>query len=229
MYFLHDLLALLFPRICPACGNSLFRHETCICRLCEYGLPKTGFHEDPDNPVASLFAGRVRLSSATAFLYFNRGNRVQRLIHALKYKGRKDVGVFLGERYGHVLKHAPLFFTADLLVPVPLHPKRYMQRGYNQSEEFAVGLGRAMEVPVDRHLLERAKATETQTRKSRFERYRNVHDIFRVRDPELRKGMHILLVDDVVTTGATLESCILALQTIPGVKVSVVCIATALL
>ena len=224
---IHDFISLIFPRICAGCGNSLWKNEEVICHFCEYRLPKTGFHKEQDNPVFNLFTGRVIIEGAAAFLFFNKGNNVQRLVHQLKYKGRKDIGVFLGECYGLALKHSSPYRDAEVIVPVPLHKKRYMKRGYNQSEQFALGLSAIMKIPVDRHLLARTVATETQTRKSRFSRYQNVRDIFSVSSPETWCGKHLLLVDDVITTGATLESGIIALHTIPDVRISVVSIAAS--
>jgi len=229
MRYFDDLLALFFPRICPACGNSLWKHENCICTSCEYYLPETGFHKDPGNPVTDLFTGRVNTEAAAAWLYYSKGGRVQRLIHALKYKGRKDIGVHMGFLYGQALKDAAGFNNAITVVPVPLHKKKYMKRGYNQSEQIAIGIGKAMNIPVDRHLLLRYRATDTQTRRSRYDRHLNVENVFRVPFPEKHAGMHLLLVDDVVTTGSTLESCILALGAIPDVKVSVACLASSVL
>jgi ComF family protein len=229
MIYISDFISLIFPRICAACGNSLWKNEETICHFCEYHLPKTNFHHNPENPVTRLFRGRIMIETGAAFLYFNKGSKVQRLIHQLKYKGRKDIGIYLGDRYGGLLKYAPLFNSADAIIPVPLHKKKYMQRGYNQSEQFAIGLAGSMNIPVNKHLLVRTKATETQTRKSRFSRYQNVKEIFMVNHPERWVGKHFILVDDVITTGATLESCILALNVIPQVKISVACIATALI
>ncbi|MDP1621830.1 MAG: phosphoribosyltransferase family protein [Bacteroidales bacterium] len=229
MIFISDFISLIFPRICAGCGNSLWKTEEVLCHFCLYHLPKTNFHHDLENPVTRLFWGRVPMEAGAAFLYFNKGNSVQRLVHQLKYKGRKDVGIFLGGQYGHALKYAPHFNTADVIVPVPLHKKRYLQRGYNQSEQLALGLAGAMNIPVNRHLLTRTKATETQTRKSRFSRYQNVNEIFTVNAPHDWKGKHMILVDDVITTGATLESCIQALNVIPDVKISIACIATAMI
>ena len=229
MIYLSDFISLVFPRICAACGNSLWKHETGICRSCEYHLPKTNFHHTPDNPVARLFWGREDIVTGAAFLYFNKGSKVQRLVHQLKYKGRKDIGVFLGDLYGLELKYSPHFNSADCIIPVPLHKKKYMKRGYNQSEQIAIGLSDAMNIPVNRHVLTRIKATETQTRKSRFSRYQNVKDIFTVASPAEWTGKHLVLVDDVVTTGATLESCIRALKAIPEVRISIACIATAMI
>jgi ComF family protein len=228
MLWIGDFLALIYPKICVGCGNSLWRKEVVICHSCAYRLPETGFHMEPDNPVSQLFTGRIAVHSAAAFLLYNKGSRVQSLVHALKYKGRKDVGVYLGKRYGSRLKESPLFAGISLIIPVPLHRKKYMKRGYNQSERFAAGLGSALGIPVDVHNLVRTKATETQTRKSRFRRWENVADIFILRDPERLRGTHILLVDDVITTGATLESCITAFSAVPGIRVSIATIAAAM-
>ena len=229
MFWLDDFISLIFPRICAGCGNSLWKHEEVLCKFCEFHLPKTNFHLEKENPVTRLFWGRAQIEAGTAFLFFNKRNRVQRMVHQLKYKGRKDIGIYLGAQYGLTLRNFTPFNTVDFIIPVPLHKKKYMQRGYNQSEQFAIGLAGSMIVPADRFLLSRTKATETQTRKSRFKRYENVHEIFAVSNPEKFAGQHLLLVDDVITTGATLEACIQALSEIPRVKISIACIATAML
>ncbi len=229
MIYISDFISLIFPRICAACGNSLWKHETGLCHFCEYHLPKTNYHLDAENPVSRLFWGRVNIETGAAFLYFNKGSKVQQLVHQLKYKGRKDIGIYLGEQYGQTLKYAPLFNSADAIVPVPLHKKKFMQRGYNQSEQFAIGLSGSMNIPVNNHLLMRTKSNETQTRKSRFNRYENVKDIFALNYPEKWHGKHLILVDDVITTGATLEACIHTLSSIPGAKISIACIATAMI
>jgi ComF family protein len=229
MIFISDFISLIFPRICAGCGNSLFKNEESLCRFCEYHLPKTNFHHDLENPVARLFWGRVNIETGAAFLYFNKGSKVQRLVHQLKYKGRKDIGIFLGDQYGRELKYAPRFNAADAIIPVPLHKKKYMQRGYNQSEQFAIGLAGSMNIPVNTRLLARIKASETQTRKSRFSRHQNVKDLFMVSSPRDWKGKHLILADDVITTGATLESCIHALNAIPEIRISIACIATAMI
>jgi competence protein ComFC len=150
------------------------------------------------------------------------------LVHLLKYKGRKDIGIFIGEKQGHLLKYSPFFNTVDLILPVPLHKKKLMQRGYNQSEQFAIGLGKAMKVPVNPYILYRKRFTETQTRKSRFKRWQNVSEMFALKDPLILENKHILLVDDVITTGATLESCITVLATIPGIRISIAAIAVTM-
>ncbi len=227
--WLNDFIGLIFPRICAGCGNNLWSFERVLCSSCLYHLPRTNFHLDGDNPVARLFWGREQIDHATAFLVFNKGSKVQHLIHQLKYKGIKEIGTYLGKLYGEILKDDIHYKNADFIIPVPLHKKKYMQRGYNQSELFGMGLSEPMHIPVDHSLLSRSTHTGTQTRKSRFDRYQNVHDIFILKNPHSFENKYLLLVDDVVTTGATLESCIHTLNQIPGVRVSVVCIAAAII
>lgn len=229
MKFIDDFISLIYPNICAACGNNLWKHENIICTFCDLHLPRTGFHLEPENPVSRIFWGRVPVGYATSMFYFNKGNRVQHLIHQLKYKGRKDIGICLGEKYGRILKTTPLFDTVSLIVPVPLYKKKLMQRGYNQSEQFAAGLSRSMKIPCDSNVLYRTRATETQTRKSRFHRWTNVEGLFAVTDPAKLSGYHILLVDDVITTGATIEACVRAMNGIPGTVISVASIAVTIL
>jgi ComF family protein len=222
-----DFFSLVYPRICACCGNSLWEKEEVICRICEYHLPKTNDYLEWINPVSKLFWGRARIHAAAAFLLFNKGNKVQKLMHQLKYKGRKDIGVYLGAQFGNLLKYSVFFNEINLIIPVPLHKKKIMKRGYNQSEQFAIGLSASMKIPVSTDCLFRIKESETQTKKSRYARWQNVYEIFSVRNTDRFKGSKILLVDDVITTGATLESCIQALNNIPDVCVSIGVIAFA--
>jgi ComF family protein len=222
---LRDFIALIYPNVCLACGNSLYRHEKHICTFCSYQLPMTNFHYHQDNPVSKIFWGRVNIHSATAFYYFKRGTKVQHLLHELKYKGQKGVGETLGEWFGKELKKSPLFDTVDIVVPVPLHPKKKKKRGYNQSDCIAEGLAKGMEITWSDKLLFRDVATETQTKKSRIRRWENVSSIFRVDNDPRFHNKHFLLVDDVITTGSTIESCAQELIKIPGAKVSVGAIA----
>lgn len=210
-----------------ACGNTLFRHEETLCTYCLFHLPKTNFHREADNPVSRIFWGRVNLESAAAYYHFGKGGKVQHLIHQLKYKGHKEIGVYVGRLYGAELREEPVYKDIDIVMPVPLHRSKYRSRGYNQSEQFAMGLCSALPVALNVHTLYRALASETQTRKSRFNRWENVKEIFALRDEEQLKGRHVLLVDDVITTGATIESCAAMLLKVPDVKVSVVALAYA--
>lgn len=221
----NDFIGLIYPRICACCGNSLWKHEVIICTSCDFRLPRTNFHLETDNPASRTFWGRAEIENATAFFFFNKGNRVQRLIHLLKYKGRKDIGVFIGEMHGRILRQTPVYGTAEIILPVPLHKKKLMKRGYNQSEQYAIGLSKAMKIPQDPYILGRTHFTETQTKKSRYGRWRNVEGLFGVDNGSQLEGKHVLIVDDVITTGATLEACIAAIADIPGVRISVAAIA----
>ncbi len=223
----NDFIALIFPHICVSCGKSLYKNEHSICTYCAYYLPKTNFHLENDNPIAKIFWGRVPVFSAAAYYGFNKGGKVQHLIHQLKYKGQKHIGVSVGKLYGYELKYCEDFNSVDTIIPVPLHPKRQRKRGYNQSDCFAEGLAESMNVEADYKTLYRAVESETQTKKSRFNRWQNVESIFQLRNPEKIEGKHILLVDDVITTGATLEACANTLLQVSGVKVSIVAMAYA--
>jgi ComF family protein len=228
MGFWGDFISLLYPRLCAACGNTLWVREEVICTYCDFHLPKTFFHLDPENPVHRIFWGRIPLEGACAMYYFQKGNRVQQMIHELKYRGRREVGVTLGRKYGLDLKSTPFIANAGIIIPVPLHYKKQRKRGYNQSEVFASGLSFSLGIPMDARILVRTRASETQTRKSRFSRWQNVSEIFRVEDPATLLDRHVLLVDDVITTGATLEACAAALMSVPGVRISIAAIAAAL-
>ena len=225
---INDFISLIFPKVCYACGKSLFKNEDCICAWCHYHLPKTNFHLRADNPVMRLFWGRTNICSASSLYSFNKGSKVQHLIHQLKYRGKKEIGISIGKYYGRELKTATAFSSASVVVPVPLHKKKLKKRGYNQSETFAQGLAESLEIECGRDLIERTHASQTQTKKSRFDRWKNVEEVFRVTAPEQLQGRHVLLVDDVVTTGSTLEACATRILEIPGAKVSVLTIATTM-
>jgi ComF family protein len=227
MSFLDDFISLVYPRLCLACENSLYKYEACICSDCRYHLPKTNFHLESDNPVSQLFWGKAPIHSATAYYHFSKGGKVQHLIHQLKYKGKKEVGITIGNFIGKDLAEAPLFETVDYIVPVPLHKKRLKTRGYNQSEMIGLGIAENMKAELDTEVLYRTFASETQTKKSRYRRWENVKEIFAVRNTEKFENKHILLIDDVITTGATIEACVNMLIDIKGIKVSIACLAYA--
>jgi ComF family protein len=227
MNLFDDFISLFFPKTCPACGYNLFSNEKIICSKCLYHLPKTDFHKDKDNPVSKVFWGRVNLASAAAMYYYRKGSRVQHLIHQLKYKGHKEIGLFLGELYGSELLTSEDFNKIDLIIPIPLHQKKLLKRGFNQSEVFANGLSKSMKKDKDTTSVIRSVATSTQTRKSRYKRWENVNEIFELKQPEKIEGKHILVVDDVITTGATMEACVQVILQAPGTKVSVASIGFA--
>ncbi|MBR4146388.1 MAG: ComF family protein [Bacteroidales bacterium] len=218
--FINALIGLLYPSVCAACGSSLFKWEKLVCTRCRNLLPKTGYEMNEDNPLARMFYGKVRLKAVTACFFFSKEGKVQHLIHELKYKGNGDAGIFLGQELGKSLKEAPLFQGLDYLIPVPLHPKRERQRGYNQSQMIAQGISEVTGIPVGDKFLFRSVNTATQTHKTKEERWQNVKDIFAVKHPERLEGKYVLLVDDVLTTGATLEACALTLSAVPGINIS---------
>lgn len=222
-----DFISLIFPKLCAGCRRGLQLNEDCICTFCHYQLPETNYHLRADNPVAKIFWGRVKLNAAASFYAFNKGGKVQNLIHELKYRGRPDVGILIGKFYGCRIKESELFGSVDLVVPVPLHVDKLKKRGYNQSECFAKGIAESMDITCDPKILKRNADTQTQTNKSRFQRWENINSVFSVNDKNNVGGKHILLVDDVVTTGATLEACAQLLLQVPNVIVSIATIAYA--
>jgi ComF family protein len=226
MQMLNDLFNFAFPRNCLLCGRLLNDSEVIICTICYYNIPRTDFHRYKDNPVARLFWGRTEIEYATAYFYFSKGGAYQKLIHGLKYQGRMDIGIETGRLFGSELKGS-CFDEVDCLVPVPLHPKKQRKRGYNQSEMIAKGIAKALDKPVLTDILLRAEMTATQTRKSRFDRYTNVAGNFYVKNPGLIMEQHLLLVDDVVTTGSTLEACIEILRenAIEKISIAALCVA----
>lgn len=219
--WLKDFFSLFYPEVCLACGEGIAEKEEFVCNSCLYKLPKTEYHNQPNNLLAKAFYGRAEVKAAAAYCYYAKGGMVQDLVHEIKYKGKKELGNAFGKWYGAELKHAPAFSELDYIIPVPLHPQKLKRRGYNQSACFAQGLSTVMKVPVLPNGLKRIKNTETQTNKSRFSRWENVKDVFAVDDKEQLQNKHVLLVDDIITTGATMEACIHVLNAIPVASVSV--------
>lgn len=221
------LTDLLFPRLCVVCGDRLIDQEQWICLNCLHHIPRTNFHLAVDNPVARIFYGRVQIEHATSFFYFSKGSKYQTLLHNLKYKGMKELGAEIGKHFAIDLMHSPGFSSIDIVCPVPLHPNKERKRGYNQSWWIASGIAKQMDKELNADNLKRVTATETQTRKSRFERWQNVEGIFELTNPEEFFGKHVLLIDDVVTTGSTLEACANAIVSATNAKVSIATLATA--
>lgn len=218
----NDLLNLLFPNTCCLCKKLLIEGETQICVGCLCHLPHTEYHLCPeDNPVLHLVIDRETVRYAGAFLHYEKGGHVQQLIHALKYYGKKEMGYQLGKQAALELKenNNPMC-RADLIIPVPLHKHKYRKRGYNQSEWIAKGMASVLDIPIRTTPLIRHGRTESQTRHKGYDRWLNVCDIFSVTHPEQVQGKHILLVDDVITSGSTAGACIDALAHIPDTTVS---------
>lgn len=225
-----DLLSLLFPESCYACNGPMARGEKYICTNCSIKLPYTDVHVHGAtelNPLQRRFWGKVPVRYVFAYLYFMPKGRVQRLLHRLKYKGAHELGEHLGHRYGSLLSDYTYHEQLDVVVPVPLHKYKLRSRGYNQSESFARGLSQRMGLMLQAQAITRIQHTATQTRKSRYDRWQNVEQVFVVQRPELVQDKRVLLVDDVMTTGATLEACAKALLQAGAAEVSVATIAAA--
>ncbi|WP_304516944.1 ComF family protein [Cecembia rubra] len=202
-----DFLSLVFPKTCCLCKRSLFDFENVLCRWCAANLPIANYHLRPQNNDLSVkIMGLTKTNLVFAFLRFTKKGESQKLLHFLKYRNKPEIGVELGKIYGNLLKNHGFISAWDQITPVPLHPVKQKRRGYNQSEQFAIGLAEALEIPI-RNDLERIHFTETQTRKSRLQRLDNVAEVFQIKNKNLVHGKRVLLVDDVMTTGATLSTC----------------------
>lgn len=222
---LQDLRTLLFPHYCFGCGTDALPYNTTLCARCKLSLPETGFFAQSDNPVAASFIGRIPIQQAGAGYYFTKDSLLQELLQQLKYKRQPAIGRLLGRYIGHFLANAPLYADIDVLLPLPLNAKKLHLRGYNQADEICNGIREVWPKPVLTHVLERTMHTETQTNKNRLNRWQNMQGSFRVWDNAAIQGKHVLLVDDVMTTGATLEACGQAILAITGTKLSIATVA----
>lgn len=221
-----NLLSLFYPRLCPSCSTVLQQHEKMICLDCQLHLPETDFHEIDNTQLEDIFTGRVEVSKVASLFSYKKGNRIQKLLHSLKYNGQYELGVFLGEYYGKILARQSWIASVDMIFPIPLHPKKERQRGYNQSEAIAKGLSNSLGIPYHTDILVRDLHTGTQTRKSRFNRWENVKNVFSVQHPERMENCRILVCDDVLTTGATLEAAANVLRAKNAGEIFIVTLAT---
>lgn len=221
-----SFLHFLFPHICEGCGSDRLNRNSLLCARCMEALPETHFEWFDNNPVEKKFWGRLPVQAATAQYYFTRESLVQRLIHRFKYKGNKELGLQLGKMIGAALKRSGRF-RADVLIPLPLFPAKERKRGFNQSDLLCEGIAEYLAIPVLKQAVIRPQATETQTRKGRIERWKNMEGKFVLTDPGAVAGKHVLLVDDVITTGATLESCGSVLLEAEDTVLSIACLCYA--
>jgi len=222
-----DFLSLFLPRLCLGCRAHLVRGEQVLCTGCLLSMAMTGFHLQRGNMLEQAFWGRCLIERAAALSVYNRGSRIRKMIHALKYEGRTDIGRCLGELYGSILAENGFMEGIDMIIPVPLHRSRQRSRGYNQSEYFANGLSAATGVPAGKGLLLRTSRSGSQTKHGRYGRWENVQGLFMAAKPDEIRGRHLLLADDVITTGSTVEACVNALHESGDVRVSVVALAVA--
>ncbi len=219
---------LFYPRLCEGCNKPLLAGEKVLCISCGLELPETGYSNIDNNETALRFSGRVPFLHATSLAYFTNDGLLQHLMHGLKYKGRKEIGEYLGGRLAESLQQTPWAASLDMVIPVPLYKSKKNKRGYNQSMLIAEAVARALHIPATDDLLLRIRDTETQTKKTRVERVNNMADAFVIKDRRKLAGKHILLVDDVLTTGATLEACALALMKEESIKISIATIGVAI-
>jgi len=225
MHYLKDLFYLFYPSICSNCSEQLLQNEKVICTFCRHDLPLTNFTSYTKNKVSAIFFGRVTIEKAYSLLLFRKEGITKNLIHDLKYKGNEAVGVFFGNWLGEILMKNKEFSTVDIIVPVPIHLKRKKIRGYNQVTKFGERLSTYLNIPFIEDVLVRQSSTKTQTLKARFERFNDLETKFLVTNTTQFKGKHVLIIDDVITTGATLEACARALLKTPDIKISILTMA----
>ncbi|WP_338356340.1 ComF family protein [Yeosuana marina] len=224
---LQSIVNVFFPKVCYACHDLLGDNEQDICTHCRNSLPVTGFHFNDDDTVLKVFYGRVKVINATALLRFEKKGIVQQLIHSLKYKGQEQIGVFLGDWLGGELKTVKAYEDIDLVIPVPLHTKKLKKRGYNQVAKFAQHIALALNVPYRDNILLKVTNTESQVLKKRLARWNDSNELFTLKNKHTIANKHILLVDDLITTGATMEACISVLNRADNIKISVASMAIA--
>ena len=220
-----SLINLFFPRVCCGCNSLLLSDEIVLCTHCRHEIPLTNFHNNPNNEAISKFYGKVPIEFASALFFFQKKGIVQQLIHKLKYKGHEEIGEIIGFWYAEELKNTPQISAIDCIIPVPLHPKKMRERGYNQVTTFGKALSESLSIPYNESVLVRKVYSKTQTKKSLLRRSELKTTVFDVNFDDAMIGKHFLLIDDVITTGSTLEACSRALLKIKDVKVSIVCMA----
>lgn len=227
--YLLDFLALLFPKSCISCSEALYRQEELICTACKLDLPRTNFHLKKTNPLQNRLTETPDVAFISAFLLFRRRGKVQKLIHALKYQNKPEVGYMLGLWYAHDLQKADVIPSNAVLLPIPLHPKKLKKRGYNQAEAFGQGLADGLKLPQIANALLRMRHTETQTRKSREDRYANVDDLFVLNSScfDAITNRPVFIVDDVITTGATLQSAVKCIRQVQPSSIGILTLTVA--
>ena len=224
---LKSIINLFFPPVCAGCHSFLVSNENVICTLCRHNLPLTNHHLNPENEAFKKFYGRIPVEHTSTLLYFHKKGIVQELIHNLKYKGQEDIGTVLGEWYADELKTLEILQSVDEIIPVPLHKRKLRERGYNQVTNFGTTLSNGLNIPYNPNLLVRNIYSKTQSKKNLLNRSEGIDTTFDVAFSEKDHDKHFLLIDDVLTTGSTLEACSHALLKIPGAKISIVCMAMA--
>lgn len=222
-----NLLNIFFPKVCFGCSGFLIDNEEFICTKCRHDLPVTNYHFNEDDTIERIFYGRVKIEQATSLLTFEKKSIVQHLLHNLKYKGHEDIGEFLGKWLGHELSTVSSYKNIDIVIPVPLHKNKLRKRGFNQAAKFGIEIAKALNADYNDNVLIKATNTKTQVFKNRIARWNSNNEIFTIKNSDFINGKHILLVDDIITTGATIESCANVLNKAQNIKISVASMAIA--
>ncbi|AXT57062.1 ComF family protein [Aquimarina sp. AD1] len=222
---LSDLAYLFYPIYCAACDNPLYKNERILCTSCRHKLPLGNFHKVNAKKIEKVFYGRAKIENATSLLVFEKDSLVQNLIHNLKYRGREEIGKELGVWLGQELSQSSVYQNIDTIIPVPLHPKRLRERGFNQVEKFGQEIAEKLNAEYVDFVLKKNSYNKKQSKNSRLTRWINTSETFGIQNESLLTNKHILIVDDIVTTGATLEACIQVLKSIPGIKISIATMA----
>lgn len=225
MQFFKDILGLFYTDVCASCYKNLLKSETILCAICLHDLPVIRLNDYENNEIKTIFYGRVPVHKIASFLYFRKEGIAKKLIHKLKYKGHQEIGVFLGNYLGKQLQQKKVFTNVDYIIPVPLHPKKHKKRGYNQVTSFGKTLSNVLEISYKPNVLRRVSTIKTQTLKQRFERFSNTKTKFLLTNTKIFENKHILLIDDVITTGATLEACCNELLKTKNITISIVTMA----
>lgn len=222
---INDINTLLLPVVCFGCNAQLYRGEKHLCTVCRHQLPLTEYTFNVENPVDRIFYGRINIKKANSFLFFTDHGIVKNLIHHLKYKGQEQIGMFLGDWFGNILTENNHLPSIDFVIPVPLHRKKLKKRGYNQTSLFAKQLAFHLSSTYNDQLLVKTANTRTQTKKTRLSRWYDNRSLYEITNPSLLKNKNILLVDDVITTGATMELCTTQINKVPGATVFIASMA----
>jgi competence protein ComFC len=221
----NDFVEIFYPKTCVTCESNLISGEKVICTICKHDLPLTHYQSYFDNKITDSFYGKIPIEKAMALLIFRKEGKTKELIHELKYKGNQEIGTYLGDWLGEIFKENKEFSNIDFIIPVPLHKKKLKQRGYNQLTKFGETLSEILRIPFETNQLIKTEATRTQTFKTRFERFDDSKTKFNLKNTSFFENKHVLLIDDVITTGATMESCAIELLKTKGIKISVLAMA----
>ncbi len=222
---LRDLVYLFYPTYCAACDSALYKNERLLCTSCRHELPLGNFHNVNAKKIKKVFYGRIKIENASSLFVFHKDSLVQNLIHNLKYRGQEKIGIELGKWLGEELKQSNDYKDIEFVIPVPLHKKRLRERGFNQVAKFGIEIAKMLNAQYTDSVLKKKAYHQKQSKRGKLSRWTNTSETFNIQNESLLRDKHILLVDDIVTTGATIEACVHVLKSIPGIKISIATMA----